>query len=154
MKARELLIDTFIHIPPRTALEDLTAEHATDRRGGSIHSIAEIVAHMSFWQRWFCDRCEGKAAPMVSAAADGWPAPGPWTEVRESFLAGLERAAALATQPDAAITPAIAFAPLAHYTVRDAIVHMAQHNSHHLGQVFLIRQLLGVWPPPSGGWTW
>ncbi len=28
------------------------------------------------------------------------------------------------------------------------------HNSYHLGQIFLLRQLQGSWPPPSGGNTW
>ncbi|HEY7817656.1 MAG TPA: hypothetical protein VIG29_05525 [Vicinamibacteria bacterium] len=31
---------------------------------------------------------------------------------------------------------------------------IAGHNSYHLGQVVLLRQLLGAWPPPSGGLTW
>jgi len=28
------------------------------------------------------------------------------------------------------------------------------HNSYHAGQVAFLRQLLGKWPPPSGGLTW
>jgi len=31
---------------------------------------------------------------------------------------------------------------------------MAAHNSHHLGQVVLLRLMLGAWPPPSGSYTW
>ena len=45
-------------------------------------------------------------------------------------------------------------APLAHYSRRDVFVHVATHNAHHLGQVILLRQLAGKWPPPSGSWTW
>ena len=36
----------------------------------------------------------------------------------------------------------------------DALVHIAQHNSHHLGQVVSARQFLELWPPRAGGWTW
>jgi len=54
----------------------------------------------------------------------------------------------------AALDPPIEHALLAGYTVRDAIEHMAAHNSHHLGQVVLLRQMLGAWPPPSGSYTW
>jgi uncharacterized damage-inducible protein DinB len=50
--------------------------------------------------------------------------------------------------------PPIEHPPLAGYTLRDAIEHMAAHNSHHLGQVVLLRQMLGAWPPPSGSYTW
>jgi uncharacterized damage-inducible protein DinB len=31
---------------------------------------------------------------------------------------------------------------------------MGAHNSYHAGQAVLLRQLLGQWPPPSGGLTW
>jgi hypothetical protein len=31
---------------------------------------------------------------------------------------------------------------------------IAGHNSYHVGQVVLLRQLLAAWPPPSGGLTW
>ena len=50
--------------------------------------------------------------------------------------------------------PPIQFPPIAHFTRRDALVHIANHNAHHLGQVIVLRQMMGQWPPPSGGWTW
>jgi len=28
------------------------------------------------------------------------------------------------------------------------------HGTYHLGQVVLIRRMLGAWPPPGGGDTW
>jgi uncharacterized damage-inducible protein DinB len=156
MNARQWLIETHAHIPPGHALEQLTAPDAERRPVGAAHSIAEIVAHMSFWQDWFCSRCNGAAEPMPVPAARGWPEvmPGSWPDLRARFAEGLERAAALADRSDQVIAPAIEFPPLAHYTVRDALVHVAQHNSHHLGQVILLRQLMSLWPPPAGSWTW
>ena len=156
MNAQELLIDTFVHIPPHRALEQLTAADAERRLAGASHSIAEIVAHMAFWQEWFCRRCDGVADPMAAQAALGWPAvsAGSWPDLHARFVAGLERAARLGDRGEQVINPAIEFPPLARYTVRDALVHIAQHNSHHLGQVILLRQLMGRWPPPGGSWTW
>ena len=156
MHARELLIDTYAHIPPGHALEQLAAADAERRPGGVPHSIADIVAHMSFWQDWFWRRCNGRAEPMPAPAARGWPevASRTWPDVHAQFVAGLERAAALADRSDELIVPAIEFGPLARYTVGDALVHIAQHNSHHLGQVILLRQLMTSWPPPAGSWTW
>jgi uncharacterized damage-inducible protein DinB len=156
MNARALLIETHSHMPPEHALEQLTAEEAERPPSGTAHSIADIVAHMSFWQDWFCRRCEGVAEPLPATAARGWPAvaSGSWPQVHERFVAGLERTAALGDRADQLIAPAIEFPPLAHYTVREAIVHVAQHNSHHVGQVILLRQLMGRWPPPAGSWTW
>jgi uncharacterized damage-inducible protein DinB len=118
------------------------------------------VAHLDFWQSWFLARCDGQDSPMVSAAADGWPAPNDaagWPALRDRFEAGLRRAAAIGDDGERLakpLSPSIEFPPLANYTVRDALAHVAQHNAHHLGQVVVIRQLLGAWPPPAGSWTW
>ena len=35
-----------------------------------------------------------------------------------------------------------------------ALEVLALHNSYHLGQIVLLRRILGAWPPPSGGDTW
>lgn len=158
MDPRPLLIDTLPFLGPRPALDGLTAELADRRVPGAPHSIAELVAHMAFWQAWFAGRCDGTAGPMPQSAAIGWPAPEPggWDPLRRRFLDGLERVAALGDAGDQArrLDPPIEFPPLASITVGEVIVHVAAHNAHHLGQVVLLRQLLGAWPPPSGSYTW
>jgi uncharacterized damage-inducible protein DinB len=159
MPARELLVDTFAHIPPARALEGLSAGDAERHVSGAPHSIAEILAHLIFWQTWFAQRVDGVHDPMVQSAAQGWPtvAPGSWPDLVTRYLAGLDRLASIgddAARAAAPITPPLEFPPLAHYTTRDALVHVAIHNAHHLGQIILLRQLMGVWPPPGGGWSW
>lgn len=158
MNPRQLLIDTVAFIPPAQALDGLTPEQAERHADGPTHSVAEVVAHMAFWQDWFCHRLDGTHEPMVGSAALGWPEPTPggWEDLKAHFLVGLERVAAHG-QParlDQPLTPAIEFPPLMHMTIRDAIVHVAQHNAHHLGQIVSLRQMLQLWPPPGGGWTW
>ncbi len=91
-------------------------------------------------------------------AALGWVAPeaGSWDAVRTGFLDGLDRLVTLGAASDRGrrIDPPIEFPPLGQYTVGDVLVHVGAHNAHHLGQVVLLRQLLGAWPPPAGSWTW
>ena len=152
-------IETFAHIPPAQAIAGLSAADAERRVSGVNHSIAEIVAHVTFWATWFCDRCDGTNAPMVASAATGWPpvTPGSWPDVQERFLSALERAAVIGEDEArlaSRIAPPIEFPPLARYTVRDGVVHTAQHSAHHLGQVIVLRQMMGLWPPPSGSFTW
>jgi uncharacterized damage-inducible protein DinB len=158
MNPREMLIDTFAYIPPARVLEGLTPEQADSHVPGATHSIAQIVSHIAFWQNWFCRRLDGVHEPMVSAAALGWPEPlaGSWPEPEKQFLTGLERLVAHGgpERLDELVAPAIEFPPLAHFTIGDALAHVAQHNAHHLGQVVLLRQLMGLWPPPAGSWTW
>lgn len=159
MNIRHLLIDTFTYMPPANILADLSEEEANLRLGKAPHSIAEIVAHMRFWQDWFLKRCKGEAEPMVTSASLGWPQvnPSDWIELRQSFLAGLEDAASYTDKDDVLrqrLEPAIEFPPLAEYCVLDALVHMATHNAHHFGQIVTLRQAMGMWPPPTGSWTW
>jgi uncharacterized damage-inducible protein DinB len=159
MDLRALLIETHAHIPPAHALEDLSEQNAISRLPNVAHSIADIVGHMDFWQTWFLMRCRGENAPFVSAASLGWPtvAEGGWTAVRDQFIAGTEVAAELGSHPDVLdrrLNPAIEFPPLEGFTIRDALIHVASHNSHHLGQIITLRQLSGCWPPAAGSWTW
>ena len=158
MNVHEMLVEPLAYLAPARALEGLSAELAHRRVPNAGHTIAELVAHMGFWQDWFCRRCDGTSAPMVQRAADGWPdvSSRTWPEIERQFLDGLARASAFEASDrlDAPLSPPIEFPPLANYTVRDAMTHMASHNAHHFGQVILLRQLLGSWPPPGGSWTW
>lgn len=158
MHLHSMLRGAHAFLPPPAAMAGLPNEVAARRHGGA-HSIADIVAHMAFWQDWFLDRCDSIAAPVVERAALGWRtvAEDEWPEVIARFESGYARALALAD--DAArvalpVTPAIEFEPLARYTVGDVLTHLALHNAHHAGQLVILRQQAGAWPPPGGGWTW
>jgi len=126
MNERELLTDTTPFMPPVRILEGLSAADAERRAEGAPH------------------------------AAEGWPAiePGSWDSLRERFLVQLERLAAPGPDRQRALDPPLEYPPLAHYTIADTLVHVAMHNAHHLGQVVLLRQQMGLWPPPAGSYTW
>ena len=44
--------------------------------------------------------------------------------------------------------------PVRIMTVREQLESLAAHNHYHFGRIVLLRQLLGDWPPPSGGFSW
>jgi hypothetical protein len=92
---REFLTDSLIHLPAPRILDGLASDVAGRRPDDDVHSIAEIVAHLDFWQRWFCARCEGHDEGMAPSAGLGWPAvaAGSWPAVERRFLDGLDRAA-------------------------------------------------------------
>ena len=156
MNPRPLLIDTIAYLSPKPALDGLTADVAGRRVPGASHSIAEIVAHLVFWQDLFCGRCDGTASPMPTSAAIGWPAPDAdgWDALRQRFLDGLERLAAIGSTILVNAAAAAGADVREGFTVEDVVVHVANHNAHHLGQIVLLRQLLGAWPPPAGSYTW
>ena len=159
MHHRSILRGAHSYLAPQAALAGLEPEIAALKPPNAEHSIAEIVAHMAFWQDWFLDRCDGKLVPNPVHADIGWPAVTSvrWDVVLRRFNDGFERALALAdndgrtSQP---IAPPLEFDHLKTYSQGDALVHLALHNAHHLGQVITLRQQLGAWPPPAGSWTW
>lgn len=114
---------------------------------------------MAFWQDWFLSRCDGIPSPPPGHADLGWPAVSNvrWDVIQQRFEAGFAHALELADDQGRAagrIAPPLEFGHLEHYTVGDALIHIALHNAHHLGQVITLRQQLGAWPPPAGSWTW
>ena len=134
MHLREFLSSPLTHLPPDKALDGLDPELATAHVPGAPHSIAEVVAHMAFWQDWFYARCTGNAVPMVGSAAAGWPAvtTDAWPTIRSQFLERLEQLASLSDgdvlKP---VQPPIEFPPIATYTIGAALTHVATHNAHH-----------------------
>ena len=158
MKIRALLIDTTGHTSPLGALEGLSPSDAMRRLAGAPHSIAEILAHMVYWQEWFQKRYMGLAEPIVEKAALGWPGvqAEDWGRLQSRFAEGLESLVKLSEWCDLEekVTPAIEVPIFEDTTRGEVFVHVATHNAHHLGQIITLRQMMGVWPPPAGGLTW
>lgn len=137
------------NVPWARALEGLGAGDAARVPEGLPHSAAQIVAHVAFWQDFLLDSAGGGSPAWPEHAAGGWPEPGDWEELRARLLGGQERLRALSRDPAFTSSPTREGHPWA-----ATLVNFAGHGVYHLGQVVLIRQALGLWPPPSGGDTW
>ncbi|THF88820.1 DinB family protein [Deinococcus sp. KSM4-11] len=133
------------------SLSGLTDEQAATRPAGLPHSVAELVAHVNWWNRWMLDIIEmGTAQPYPKRAADTWPemGAGDWGRVRTEFYDLLARVDTHAARPDLAN-------PVNHEeTIGELLADFALHTAHHFGQIVTVRQALGAWPPPGGGDTW
>ncbi|MBB6098459.1 putative damage-inducible protein DinB [Deinobacterium chartae] len=151
----EVLARTFVgpgaFVRWEAALEDLSAADAVRVPAGSPHSVAQVVAHVDFWMRWILETLGGRPQPWPQHAEGGWPevSEADWAALRDGLLARLRRAAELAR--DEEFTARVAYR---NDTAGKALMDFAFHNAYHLGQVVLIRRMLGAWPPPSGGDTW
>jgi hypothetical protein len=71
---RSVLSAEGVHLRPGAVLDELTAEQAHAKPQGLPHSIAEIVAHMCYWQEWFNGCAIGGFTGIAEHAVDGWPA--------------------------------------------------------------------------------
>lgn len=145
---------------PAVVLDGIPKEQAHAKPHGLPHSIAEIVAHMCYWQEWF-NGCAGSGFNgLPEHAAEGWPAVPPegWEAIRSRYLAAIEeskRIVAASQQLDEPLLPPGVPIPfLDKESCGSGILHAAVHNGHHLGQIVTMRQLLGLWPPAAGPMTW
>ncbi|WDA58091.1 DinB family protein [Deinococcus aquaticus] len=133
------------------SLSSLDADTAATRPAGLPHSVAALVAHINWWNRWMLDIIEmGEAQPYPKHAADTWPAVSSedWPRVKNEFYELLARIDPHAARPDLAN-------PVNHEeTIGELLADMALHTAHHFGQVVTVRQALGAWPPAGGGDTW
>lgn len=131
------------------ALEGLSPEDAARKPELLPHSVAEVMAHVQFWQRFLVRAVNGEPATMPKHAADGWPAAAPWEELKAEFLRDAEVLRSFSRDPERTRQLDDRGYPLA-----VNLTNFAGHSVYHLGQVVTIRQALGLWPPPSGGDTW
>lgn len=156
MNLRHHLTEPLAYLAPASLVAGLDPSLAARRVPGAPHTIAELVAHVDYWQQWFLAHCQGRSAPMPEHAAGGWPAADAeaWPALEARFNVHRETLAEIAAGDLSAVVPGFAGTPLEGYTVADALAHAAIHQAHHLGQVVLLRQMLGAWPPPAGSWTW
>jgi len=131
------------------AVKDFPAKHYGKRPKGAAHSPWEVLEHMRIAQ-W--DILEfSRNAKHVSPEFPGgyWPkTPAPadataWTKSVQSFRADLKAMVALAENESVDL-----FARIPHgegqTILREALV-LADHNAYHLGELLLLRRLLGAW---------
>lgn len=151
-KAIEKLIEEWSAFTPASrTLDGLTPEQAVTKLEGWPYSIAEQVAHMLFWQRHNFAVIETGVEPKVPTATVGWPVvtKDDWPRLKDEFLAGLQKSREMARDPETLGRIAIR-----NLTVGLRLVWFTSHDAYHLGQIALMRRLIGAWPPPGGGDTW
>ena len=166
MAAHELkqaLTGDSAHAPPRQIIEALSHELALRPIPGAPHTIYQELWHITFWLQITLDWCRGIETPYPVNPHDAFASYAqssvePWSYVCERFLRAIDKAAALTddekTLDHVIRCPSRPGALSRTMTVREQLESLAAHNAYHFGRIVLLRQLLGAWPPPSGGFTW
>ena len=144
------------HLSPERILEGLDYELAGREIPNSPHTIWQLLKHLNYWQDRFIARLEGLKALPSKTSDDGWRfsgAPGDemeWQEEVEKFLGGITYVQNICLKDTKCLDP-----QMGDYKDGFAVVQsMASHISYHLGELVLLRRIIGAWPPPSGGLTW
>jgi len=141
------------HAATNNLFAELSWEIAGAKPEGVTHSIFQLLNHMSYWQDWVVKWLDGENPPVPKHASGGWPgnvAPGSakeWQRAVRAFRSGLAKLDLQSRETDL-------FATRGKHSRLGMLQAVASHTSYHAGQVVILREMLGAWPPPSGGVTW
>jgi hypothetical protein len=137
------------HTDFETTIKGLPVALRGKRPRGAAHSPWEVLEHMRIAQ-WDILEFIGNAAHVSPRWPSGyWPSkPAPpnaraWNKSVNEFRAGQKALADLVANPATDL-----FAKIPHgdgqTILREALV-LADHNAYHLGELLLLRRLLGAW---------
>ena len=125
-------------------------ERAGTRPQGLPHSAWELLEHMRLAQEDIL-RFSQSAAHVSPKFPEGyWPAsPAPgghrqWSEAVRAFRQDLAEFEAMVRDPKQDLDRKFPWGD-GQTLLREALL-IADHNSYHLGQLVLVRRLLGAWP--------
>lgn len=144
-----LLTSGGAHADFEAAVNDLPANLRGQRPKGAEHSPWEILEHMRIAQWDILDFSVNPNYKSRKWPEDYWPATqGPssdteWKQSVESFLEDREKLCILVADESTDL-----FAKLPHgdgqTILREALL-TADHNAYHVGELVLVRRLLGAW---------
>ena len=160
----ELLYGKGSHANPLACVEDVSFAIAARRDDNFPHSISQLVSHMNFWMEYELRRIHGENPPYPAHASESWPSdPAPasetdWNNSVVQFRDLLAKLASLANSaPDVLareVQPTHPAHPMQASSLHAVLWQTLVHNSYHVGQIAMLRRMLGAWPPKGGGDSW
>ena len=146
----ELLNGGNAYAPVKSALANLKPENRALRPTAAVHSVWEEFEHMRIAQE---DILRYSLDPLWKSPAwpEGyWPSAnlkppaGRWAATMKRFFADLDELKALVRNPRFDLTAKIPHGEGRTY-LRQVLL-TADHNAYHIGQIVMLRKLLGDWP--------
>ena len=161
---KELLRGHGAHTDPMACVEDISAEVAARQVAGFPHSIGQLVFHMNYWMDYDLRRVRGERPKYPEHNTESFPpTPSPkdaadWNRMRQEFASFLAEHVRLAESPRSELEREVEPTNDRHKeqasTLEAVLWQTVAHNSYHVGQIAMIRRVLGAWPPKAGGDTW
>jgi uncharacterized damage-inducible protein DinB len=159
----ELLNGKHAHADSRACV-DVPFDVARNMPEGFTHSIRQLVWHMNYWMEYELKRIAGSPDPYPAHADESWPAASETFDVNQwqhevarfgELLDELAMHAELPANERARPIQSNHESEAQHASSLEAVLWQTLvHNSYHLGQVVMLRQAVGAWPPIAGSDTW
>jgi uncharacterized damage-inducible protein DinB len=139
------------HYDVLKALRGITAEDAKKQPIKNERSIWDHLYHIVFWHEITLKAIEGEELDWKVIEGTDWLpkdaklTENTWKQLVENFSDHLDKLKEIAEKADFdRLIKGFGNTPLG----RGIIIEF-QHNAYHIGQIILIRKILGIWPPPD-----
>ena len=145
----ELLDGGHAHASFENVVADFPAKLRGEKPAGLRHSGWMLLEHLRITQWDILDFSRNPKYVALKWPEDYWPAnPAPpsataWDKAVKAFRDDLEAIKKLVSDPKADLFSKIPWGD-GQTMLREALL-VADHNSHHLGQLIDVRRLLGIW---------
>jgi hypothetical protein len=140
------------HIGFDAVVADIAVEHRGSQPG--VHSLWQLLEHLRRTQLDILEFCRNPDYRELEWPADYWPplpvppSPTAWDESVEAFRR--DRRALQQLAADASVDLGARIPHGSGQTYLRELLLVADHTAYHLGQLVLVRQLLGIWGTKKG----
>lgn len=137
------------HVGFDTAIEDIPAAARGKMPDGLPYTPWQLLEHLRRTQRDILEFCRNSDYEELNWPADYWPAsaepptPGAWDESVAQFRQDRTALQHLAIDPAVDLTATIPHGSGQTY-LRELLL-VADHSAYHIGELIVVRRLLGVW---------
>ena len=136
------------HVDFDTAVDGIAPEMRGRVVAGMPHSLWQLVEHLRRAQHDILDFCRNPGYQELQWPDDYWPTdaeppPGAWDSSLAGYRADREALQALAADSGTDLLASIPHGSGQTY-LRELLL-VADHAAYHIGQIVLIRRLLGTW---------
>lgn len=153
-KTREHLVDMLEWSDAHVSFEDAVRQIPVELRGvrpeGTPHSAWDLLEHIRVAQRDILDFCTAAEYKEREWPAEYWPdRPEPaderaWEESVDAYRQDLAELQHLALHQQGSLTDPLPRGSGQTY-LRELLL-VADHTAYHVGQLVVLRRLLGTWP--------
>jgi hypothetical protein len=147
-------VRTLVHGPSYMTFEDVVADfpmpHINTRPPHVSYTPWHLLEHMRIAQRDILEYIEDPAYRLPNWPDDYWPTPDAqaddkmWKKTIADFLRDRAALEKIAANPKVALGSALPYAKQ-HTVIRELLI-VSEHNTYHIGEFAILRQVMGTWP--------
>ena len=145
----DLLESQHAHVTFERAIDGLPSEARGQQAAQTPYTIWEILEHMRICQRDILEFSRNAEHVSPEWPSGYWPASlrpegdAGWENSLQTFRSDLETMKQLVSDPEQDLFTAIPHGD--GQTILREVLLLADHNAYHVGQIVLIRKVLGLW---------